>query len=573
MIPIVQFDPASMTVWTTVSGFPAKHRADLNSIYRAVIGGTKLKIAVGAYLEDEGYAHEAIVMASNIMHEKRHFFDTLLTNCGARSFRSLFQFAWNFPQLAGHAVLSEEPILLPVEHYACPVQRALYGLGEPPPDIVELARRARNYKAMTRRMQQALSNEKASLELGETGQLEGLAVATQMMQMQHEIGPQASLTFTETELAKHEAGSSYRSIEAMALALGSSVQVREGLTVINPNLASAIFIAGLNGRFFTGSATAEPALSDPGERMAQVMLKLGREDRYGLSDAAAMDLVDGVCRDIWGKTPLEEAFLDLEGMKRFLDRARLAPRGDQALVRVFEDFIELREKILNRLKTEGMALALPNYFAKSWADEIVPLQVEVEAGGIKDGPDGTKRFTKDDICFGQEFFAEGQEDPVAMVTWGLLNRSARSKGTYRFAHSDDWKAMVMTYAPRARAMLNGLRYRRMQANEIDIEIAKLEYGGLSFAIDPMFAGPGAISLTSRRAQAQAILRLTNRDEAVCDISGKALGFEDVALALPSEVRRSPFKEAALAQIGDAYSLEYMHRVDWSDMIVDQAFFQ
>lgn len=58
-----------------------------------------------------------------LWHEKRHFFDTCLTNYGARWFRDLFSLAGEFVSLAADADAAGQPVWFPVETYASPVRR------------------------------------------------------------------------------------------------------------------------------------------------------------------------------------------------------------------------------------------------------------------------------------------------------------------------------------------------------------------------------------------------------------------------------------------------------------------
>jgi hypothetical protein len=146
MIPTIQFDPATLAIWTT-TGTLREGIADVaaEAMSAAAEGGELFPI-VAAMSEGDPLRQRVIWLASCVWHEKRHFFDFCLTNYGAHRFRDLFLLAANALPLIAEARHNDEPIWFPVEVYACPVRRRIFGISEPRPHIIEIARRAQRMK-------------------------------------------------------------------------------------------------------------------------------------------------------------------------------------------------------------------------------------------------------------------------------------------------------------------------------------------------------------------------------------------------------------------------------------------
>jgi hypothetical protein len=89
--------------------------------------------------EDTLLRARLIWLSSAVWHEKRHYFDTCLTNYGARRFRDLWTLAANFDPLAAEATDHGEPLWLPVEIYGNPIQRAVRALQSRLPMLLDSA--------------------------------------------------------------------------------------------------------------------------------------------------------------------------------------------------------------------------------------------------------------------------------------------------------------------------------------------------------------------------------------------------------------------------------------------------
>src|SRR3954469_836006 len=89
MIPTVQFDPATLAIWTTTGTLPEDIAEVAARAMSAAAHGNDI-LPIVAELPDDDLRHRIIWLASCVWHEKRHFFDFCLTNYGARRFRDLF---------------------------------------------------------------------------------------------------------------------------------------------------------------------------------------------------------------------------------------------------------------------------------------------------------------------------------------------------------------------------------------------------------------------------------------------------------------------------------------------------
>src|SRR5262245_43323392 len=115
MIPTVQFDPATLAVWTTTGTLPQDLAEFTAAAMAASARGEDPLRAIAGLPETHPFRRRALWLASCVWHEKRHFFDVCLTNYGARRFRDLFQLAANFAPLVADAIRRGDPVWFPVE--------------------------------------------------------------------------------------------------------------------------------------------------------------------------------------------------------------------------------------------------------------------------------------------------------------------------------------------------------------------------------------------------------------------------------------------------------------------------
>lgn len=563
MIPTVQFDPATLAIWTTTGTLPADAK-DLAGrvMLTAARGGDPAAPLAGLPAADP-LRRRLLWLASCVWHEKRHFLDICLTNDGARRFRDLWTMAGNLFPVGGHALGRGEPLCLPVEVYACPVMRRRLGLATPPDDVQAVARMARRMKAFRADLDAAPADAAgSSIELGGHAMLEGLAQVSQINAIEHRFGPSDAEAATREWVHRQPLAGPYRSIEVIAQALGSARTRSDGAVLINPGLAAAMFVTALCGRFFGAGPTPEPVLVAPWARFAALFERLNGRGRFDMPDEEAAALVDAAARAIWGRTALEEVAADIAAME-----ARIAAVGaandwlvETGLIAAADDFIAMRRRMLAELNREGLAGLLPRAFPLRRLDRLRPWHVLATPGLGEDG-----LASDAPVLFGMSWERPGR--PALEASWARLDTADPGEADV-IAPSDReaWVRMLTEHGPAALLMLNGRRHRRMVPPEIEQRIARLEEEiGTGLRFHPQFEWPPSRDATERSAEAAALADFAGRDSFVCDVTGDTIAPAEAAVLTAWELRRSALRARVEAEAGASASL--LLAANWSDWVV------
>lgn len=558
MIPTIQFDPASLAIWTTTGTLDTEHASVLATALRTACHGLDPSRALNSL--DDSFRTRALWLASSVWHEKRHFLDTCLTNYGARRFRDFFNLAGNFLPLIAEAKKRREAAWFPIEVYGCRVQRRLHGIPDPAPNILESARLARLLKKFVKGLDAAVEFEGQSVHLGGEAQMEGLAQVSQLHSIEYTFGADDVWAVTLMHVHRLPRHGPYRAIEAVGAMLGC---FREGgdTIVVNPALAAALFVTALCGRFY-GAGSEPPAhVIAPSPRLARMIEALGpRPGRFDMSDEEALSLVDTIARRLWGRTALEEVAADIDAMEERVNVASVPWIAEGGLLEIFTDFIALRRQVLARAREQGPTSLLPRAFPIVWRDRLRPWHVVATPGGdfAKDG---------DPVVFGMRLnVPAGLEHLVPeRVTWGRLDEGPpKDPDAIRVRDRGAWLQMLERHEPRALLMLNGRRHRRMIPQEIERTITETEELGVSVRVHPRFDGPPERSIDCQVADAVDLAAFTGRRTFVCDITGDEIAPADAAVLTPWEFRRS----SLLTQYkSTGFIAEIKLVTDWSDWIV------
>jgi hypothetical protein len=561
MIPTVQFDPATLAIWTTTGTLPDPVAAIAATAMAAAARGDRVVEAL-ADVPDEPVRTRMLWLASAVWHEKRHYFDTCLTNYGARRFRDLFNLAANFGPLVAHARSCREPVWLPVELYCDPVQRSVFGISQPPPNILEIARNARMMKRFIAGLDAAHRLGDHLLHLGGEAQLEGLAQTSQINSIEHCFGLDDLMAATAGYVHRLPHDGPYRTIEAVSGSLGCTREVSGGTIVANAGLAAALFVTSLCGRFYGLGPQPSADLIQPFQRLARMFDELGpKPGRFDMSDEESAELVDKLARRLWGRTAFEEIGADIDAMEAKVDLASAPWLSAEGLYEVFQDFIALRRRLLKAARKAGPASLLPRAFPLLWRDRLLPWHVVATPGGSFKEEDGR-------VVFGRKLNVPlGLEAVVPPgVTWGRLH--VYGAGVAEFAPQADaaWLQMLERHAPRALIMLNGRRHRRMVPPELERAINEIEQFGVQPRFHPRFEWPEQRDQRTCVAEAVALADFSGRASFVCDITGTEIEPGDAAVVTPWEFRRSGlvarFRESGLIA-------EVRLITDWSDWVVQR----
>jgi hypothetical protein len=485
MIPTVQFDPATLAIWTTTGTLSDEAAGPMAAVMaEAAHGGNPLS-AVADLSRSDARRRRALWLASCVWHEKRHFFDVCLTNYGARRFRDLFLLAANVLPLVAEARDRGEPVWFPVEVYDCRVRRRLLGITNPPPNIAEVARRAREMKRFADSLDAPVDYASHPVHVGGQAQLEGLAQASQVNAIEHRFGVDEALAVTVERVLHLPREGPYRVIEAVAGTLGCTKTMASNYVGVNVGLASALFVTALSGRFFGVGARAPSDLVLPQERLARLIDELGPSPgRFDMPDEVAWELVDGAARRLWGRTALDEIKADIDAMDTAHSSMSQSWLTEEGLADAWADFVALRRRLLAAVWETGPASLSPRAFPVLWLDRLLPWHIVATPGGATQEDDSAP------AVFARSFNQpRGLEQMVPRrVVWGRLHEAPAHCAAAGFAPRDRaaWLQILERHAPRARLMLNGRRHRLMVPPELERPIQEFAELGVEVRFDPFF---------------------------------------------------------------------------------------
>jgi len=563
LIPNAQFDAASLAVWTTTGNLLEPGASIVADAMKLAWHSQDLSELLAGFPHGHPQRPRLLWLISSVWHEKRHFFDTCLTNYGARRFRDLFTLAGNITPLLAEAQAKQEPVWFPVEVYGNPVLRRLLKISDPSANILQIANMAKTIKDFRAQVDAPSASGDRLLYLGGEAQLEGLGQASQIHSVEYTFGIEDILAVSGKYVHGMAREGPYRSIEAVALMLGCGQDNGKGVVALNLTLASALFITALCGRFFGAGPKPAADLVAPMSRLSRLIVELGpTPGRYDMSDEEAAELVDKVAKRLWGRTAFEEIAADIDTMEMKVDAAKDAWLNmGEGLYEAYMDFVKLRRRVLARAKSLGAATMLPRAFPISWRDRLKPWQVVATPSGDFEA-DGAL------IVFGQRLnVPHGLEKVVPKsVTWGRLHIADDSDTEDVFAPRarDAWLQVLERHAPGAFLMLNGRRHRRMVPPELERRISEIEGYGIPVRFHPLFEWPEQRDQRSRMEEAIALAEFSGRATFACDITGDEIKPSEAATLTPWEFRRSPllpkFREAGIVA-------EVKLVTDWSDWIV------
>lgn len=176
--------------------------------------------------------------------------------------------------MLAEADAKHEPVWFPVEVYGNPVLRRLLQISEQPGNVLRIANLARGIEDFSAQLNAPVASGDHVFCLGGEAQLEGLGQVSQVHSVEYTFGVEDVLAISGKYVHAMDPGGPYRSIEAVAGTLGCG-QYNGKVTVLNLNLASALFITALCDCFF--GAGPEPAadLLAPMYRLSRLLSSSG----------------------------------------------------------------------------------------------------------------------------------------------------------------------------------------------------------------------------------------------------------------------------------------------------------
>lgn len=329
--PFAQTDAASLGVW--VNSSPAKSPVANEAIRLAIEGAAAhdqdgLQIALW---HDRSSVEWAISAALATWHEKRHVVDLLLTNYGGflrRQFSSVQINLVNLIAEAQEAGLSE--LWTPFTVYDDPTSNFRLPIGAPPISLKKQARDIRAREAVLSRDSAPGDGPFGRFQVGGDAQLEAVAFLCERTACELEFG-------TDELIRRFE----HRPESRVGRVYGWIIPVFHGFNVgttaaphrsgngdqvfLDAAVALPILVGSLCGRFW-GDRDAAATGALPATRLLELLKWFARRLQQPDGVDATWELVNLACRELWGRTPVEEVASDLSKEADLLERIDKAGR-------------------------------------------------------------------------------------------------------------------------------------------------------------------------------------------------------------------------------------------------------
>lgn len=573
MIPVIQFDPASLSIWYDAHLLAKCRGADdlRNAIELAYEGrDNELRSSIAA-IKDSRVQIRAAHWASSIWHEKRHFLDFLITSYGALRIRQFFEIYRNLSAVF-HKDTSAKRILLPLDSNLDPLKREIFGIGDVDPGVLQLAESIEKRKSM-------LADDRRSIpfkglghiELGGEAILEAIAYHTQITKVHAVFGSEMSRAIQQDQPPGQSIGSKYRWAYELLFEAGLLAAHQEGDRMwIEDEPFLPLLYGALAGRFWKQEQTRSEWSSSylPAERLSGLIIKLRETvpNFKALKSLDAWQAVNQAATSIFGRSVLEETEIDIEFEGKYIKL--LSDRDDvnnaASPMHAYQEYHALRETMFAKLKNQPATVLTCSGFADDLVGKLRPMVVvAASAGEIGVPPEGFKSLIS---------YAHPEEDydkvPEARWWWAATRKPALKprEGLYELKAHSTWCNIVSDYAPMAKLAAAGLRCRVMLGPEIISIKSRMEHAfGLKLVIDGLYAPEMHANDISYWYY------ITGHDRVRCDLSFDFIQSPEGRMLDPWELRLRPkLNEALMVSMGgSAGFIRLAMWRDWSPWILGE----
>jgi hypothetical protein len=568
MEPVLQFDPANMSVW--YSGFPT--RADGVGVdvlgelaERALLGRLGLALQMTQAIPDGALRVRAGHVVSAVAHEQRHFADLLLTNYGQSLARQVSSLMVNVPNLLVDAQRTGA-LGIPVTVYADSVRRLLAGVGAHPElDRIAVDVRDRELMAGEDEDVHAVPGGGA-ISVGGRAQLEALAYFTQAVLLQVEFDAETALAVQEEMPDPGRFRDQYLWAAMLGAAIGlqpsDPAPRRREVRVLAPAVGALLYGTLMIRRWgqeqtaveggHSGSAAArlDPLLAE---------LRKGGELHAAESSAEAWQAVDDACERAFGRSARSELEHDLDHEASFVDLVQAERAADDPIAAYLRGCHAARRRLAERFAGDPSLLTDPTRYTELLTT-VSPVPIFAHPAGAdlerRQGWRSLWRHAAELGAFGNLEWCWASA-PVDAIAAG--------ERIHVVADSDAWTAVVESVIPLAKLLVRGRRQPVFLGPELQHAEQLLLDRQLELRFDPAFAEP-LIDTGS-----EGFWFLSRRTSAICDGCGAGIdrgaGHDVPSIAF----RRSDAGVRWLVEHGGGGELGlYQARRDWTGWLLCDA---
>lgn len=547
MLPIIQFDPASLSIFADGPTMSLDHEA--TNLVDAIICGRASEVSDGLEaLSESKHSGRALQLTSAFLHEKRHFLDFVSTNYGAFRVRQFLEIYANLPTILSIG-RNMDRLYLPIEVYLDPVRRQVLGVDEPQVEIMQIARNLAAKRKMVEKDRRVFSSRVGSFEIGGEAQLEALAYSAQSRFIGHFGGLDMHQDFSDFVYDRRQFQDKYSAFVTMGVSAGlipvRHLEALEGRSDdvthrahLDLALVECAIFASLQSEYSSSHQSLMPgqiATSYPAERFAALAFHLAQEhkdlceDTDGLNWRECWDVVDASCETIFGMRIHEQIEKDIEHSEKHLELLRASE--DETLIEFSEDYLNLRRSSLDKLIKSPASIASTEYFAVTCGKEVSPTTVIVSSRGeFGDPPDHHTRLMAYDTT--------DELDAPWRKWWWAASINYRSEsvagGCLAISREKNIHKLIDSYAPTAKLLLNGRKVRTLIGPEVLFaEQRAVTHLGVKFGYYPGFGFP------PDEIPEDVLRFITLSDDLICDYSNYVIPKGEATILTPWALRRYP----------------------------------
>jgi hypothetical protein len=586
MLPIIQFDPATMSLWYDVDFISHSDSSGIISDAVATLleGTTADAIDALREIDNPELRGRALQIVSAFIHEKRHFLDFVATNYGAFRFRQFLDVYTNLSTVLSIAK-SHGRLCCPLEIYDDPVRSSLMGISDVPEEFVAIARMLSRRRKMVERDRMRVGTRFGPIEIGGETQLEALAYLAQARFVSGFFGPDGAREFRDSLYSVKNFSEKYFSIIEGAARLGllpfRPSQGPDKVIVMDTALLEAVLFASLQTDYLPPSTSNVKyfASSYPGERFAALSKKI-LEDHPKIAERLpgstgleeAWNIVDRASQQIFGCSVSDQIERDIAHFEKQSDQ-KIYGNIPADVELVCRDYLALRRQVLDQLRQSPASVFSTEYFVFSTAEQVAPNYVICASNGrIGDPPKGYDRLMG---------YHEPDRDvdhyPYLKWWWAcspdrsnteVFGKRAQESNQIQFEHPKSWYSCIDFYAPTAKLLMNGRRIRTMLGPELMFAEKRLETQfGVKTEIFPSFEYP------DETIDPGVIYFYYGRDTLKCDLSSETIVRPNGNVLTPWTLRRWPHLAKYVIEKLGGHEVAYFTFVrDWSAWVVSDKVF-
>jgi hypothetical protein len=519
VISVIILDPASLTLHFDSAIITQRDggEAIIATFEPAYAGRIDELAALLNVIGDAALKSRCAHFATCVWHEKRHFLDFLLTNYGALRVAQFFQLYGNMERLLAEALQNKHALWFPLDIFLSPIHRRILGIETPWPFVQTIAENMRGIRELVAEDRHPVGAGSKLFEVGGDAQLEALAWICQLAAAEELLGTDASFS-AQGDMALFSANQRrYRWIVEFAAGLGILPhRASQGVWMQDVSFVMPLLYAALQIRAYGQTKTVPKSeySSLPSQRLYALAMHIrqrGSEFRpAGVEES--WDQVNTMCREIWGRTALEEMKHNLVMEEQLLQDLQGTDSAPDEVKACFADYHRLRALLIEMLEQSPSSVLDPVFFARNTLPRLQPYVIACRPDGVLGKVPSTL-----ELIHG---FYDGAQQNDNGWWWAAspTHLPASDENIIRLECRNEWLSLTSHLAPIAKLMMNGRAHRTMIGPELLSAEMRLRHTGFQIGLDPALAFPRE----DPTAQMESYYILRESDTAVCDCCRKTI---------------------------------------------------